>query len=483
MVPRYATIELGDNVHLDKTSLISKNSSSKENNQGSSSTSSKDWSNYTRAEPFAVADPTLGKIDTDFDPDKVPVLTLLFSVEKASTGFIQQCTLSSSSSNDNNTTDYAAQKSRSDEEPQKLDEKVIVALQHSLFCASLFESIRKEITTAKGSNNDSDVKSVSSSNKVNRNKMRKLDSSSRKLPNQQQSTYNSSSAGNNNIVWLSSGMEQMFLPPPSLLVGGSGDGNNAVAGSGIFSSTDHDRGTLCVIHCHESEVKVQLDSEYALTVRLVEVGTATTTTTTNSSSTEETDTTTEEMNGSSSSSSGSQSPEQLKLLCRTLLLHAQFIYHDFCIKTKSKKLSSNKNDEKKEVKKVVPSDPFTTNNNVSPHILQQCVALGSKTLLERKVRLVLRRVSNWLGEHSKEDQKYEMTVDWLPLSLFDSYSQFTINVCNTLVLDVNLHGNTGLTVSKFDDRFGEGGLYQRVVFGSVLEFECYLKIQIKRTLF
>eukprot|EP00970_Alexandrium_tamarense_P016154 scaffold6206_cov69-Alexandrium_tamarense.AAC.1 len=50
----------------------------------------------TKAEPFAVADPTLGQIDPDFDPDKVPLLTLLFEIEKSSTGFSQRATLSSS---------------------------------------------------------------------------------------------------------------------------------------------------------------------------------------------------------------------------------------------------------------------------------------------------------------------------------------------------------------------------------------------------
>ena len=41
----------------------------------------------TRAEPFAVADPTLGRVVENFDPNKVPMLHLQLDNEKTSTSF------------------------------------------------------------------------------------------------------------------------------------------------------------------------------------------------------------------------------------------------------------------------------------------------------------------------------------------------------------------------------------------------------------
>ncbi|EJK47544.1 hypothetical protein THAOC_33726, partial [Thalassiosira oceanica] len=94
----------------------------------------------TKAEPFAVADPTLGKVDVDFDPDKVPLLTLLFEIERPSTGFAERWTLSSSSSSAGPGADGNDGKRKSP------DERVVESLQHSLFCAGLFESMRGEAT-------------------------------------------------------------------------------------------------------------------------------------------------------------------------------------------------------------------------------------------------------------------------------------------------------------------------------------------------
>jgi hypothetical protein len=71
-----------------------------------------------------------GKIDVDFDPDKVPMLSLQLDIEKDSTGFRQSARLSPLTTLGENAPE---------------DEKVVVALQHSLFCASLFEWIRREL--------------------------------------------------------------------------------------------------------------------------------------------------------------------------------------------------------------------------------------------------------------------------------------------------------------------------------------------------
>ena len=373
-VPRYATIEIDDEYNMmndikslrkkvknvlvdlkkvnddDDDDTLHPESVSMELEEPPSSTLKEisTTTSKTKAEPFAIADPTIGKIDHDFDPNKVPLLTLLFSIEKSCTGFVEFATLSSSfqsKSNDDNG-ENAAKESQKEQSP---DERVIEALQHSLFCASLFESMRSEI-----------IQPTSST------------SSQQQQLQQQQRQQKSSSS----IAWLSSEMEESFLPPPTSMAGGD--------------SSSSSSQLLCVVHCHEGEVKVQLNDEYSLTVKLIEAGTAAgcagkakssleeASTTATSSTTRQSDTT----------DSGSQSPTRLKTLCRALLLHSQSLYHSHCMKTRN---SIEK--KKKEDDKPVTLGFARTKKEVkepSPHILQQCVSLGCKFIIEKKIRLVLK---------------------------------------------------------------------------------------------
>ncbi len=279
----------------------------------------------TKAEPFAIADPTLGKIDVDFDPDKVPLLTLSLEIEKSSTGFVQRASLSTS---------FLKSSVQSAESAQiHPDERVIEALQHSLFCASLFESMRAEIIPP-------------SSGLVG--------------------TLVSSKKQQRSVAWLSSEMEESFLPSISEMVG------QETVGSGETLQ-------LSVIHCHEGEVKVQLDDEYSLTVKLIEAGTASAAANTDNEANGE------QKQKSNEADSGSQSTNQLKTLCRTLLLHSQSLYHDHCIKTRVGQPSEAR----------IESNPVTgfqrknTSSSTSPRILQSCVGLGCKLIFERKIRMVL----------------------------------------------------------------------------------------------
>jgi len=61
-------------------------------------------------------------------------------------------------------------------------------------------------------------------------------------------------------------------------------------------------------------------------------------------------------------------------------------------------------------------------------------------------------------------------VEWLPLSVFDSHSQFAVALHESTVIDVNISGNA-MTVTSFSD-FGE---YRNVNLVSAEEFELYLK--------
>jgi hypothetical protein len=401
-VPRYATVELPKEYKVKEDVLEWKKVHDMEDARGNGDVDG-DGNNArckTRAEPFAVADPTLGKIDVDFDPEKVPMLSLQLDIERDSTGFRQCAQLSPLTTLEENAIE---------------DEKVVVALQHSLFCASLFESIRREL--------------IPQDNEENGSTMNK--------------------ATHHTDVWLSSAMEENFLPPVSLMAAGAEGG----------------RGSLSVVHCHEGEVKVQLDCEYALTVKLVEAGTAVGSTIDMELGQEEAAT-----NGNTKSS-GSQTPAQLNALCRALLLHAQDVYHNHSIEIR--KFVAQKTKEDKEVKPMGLATKKKKDELPQAHILQDCVSLGVKMIFERKVRWALGRVKKWLlSQSASPDAK--ITVDWLPLSIFDKQTQFVLSY-NTFVIDVSIECDE-MTVT----RFGENGEYRKAVFHSEDEFEMFLKIELTK---
>jgi hypothetical protein len=178
-------------------------------------------------------------------------------------------------------------------------------------------------------------------------------------------------------------MEDNFLPPPSLMAGG----DMSQKGGGF------DIAALSVIHCHEGEVKVQLNSEYALTVNLVDSK--------NSREMESASTNATNTANASASHSGSQTKEEIHVLCRLLLLHAQFVFHDH--HKRSGRRDRDAADDMSESKKVdyslgILQSATNIRRNMlarkkmaeeSPSILQSCVALGGKVLFERQVRLVL----------------------------------------------------------------------------------------------
>ena len=82
--------------------------------------------------------------------------------------------------------------------------------------------------------------------------------------------------------------------------------------------------------------------------------------------------------------SGSQTPEQLQVLCRALLLHAQCVFHEHSVKAKAKSLE-------KEAKPAPGLVRIQKKDKMPPaRILESCVSLGSKMILERKIRHTLR---------------------------------------------------------------------------------------------
>jgi hypothetical protein len=324
-VPRYATIELAEKYcvkkHLAAWKSIHKMSIEQQDNEmkidaEDSAHSGTPASNAaeaelpsTRAEPFAIADPSLGKIDADFDPNKVTMLTLQFDIEKPSTGFCQSHCLEPISSH-------------TIASPTE-DENLLVSLQHSLFCARLFESIRRELA-----------------------------------PDTEHIGQLRTSAKAQTAVWLSGESDENFLPPESQVI-----------------SHVHSLAPLCVVHVHEGDVKVLLDCEYALRVRLVEPKTNPAV--------------------NLSCHSGSQSPEQLLTLCKILLVNGQERYHRHSVAATTKAMGrddSQNNGDQKPTKK--PDD-----DDDEPRILQNCVSLFTKVVFERRVRNVIQTVNSWMLRH------------------------------------------------------------------------------------
>jgi hypothetical protein len=332
----------------------------------------------TRAEAFAIADPSLGKIDADFDPSKVTMLTLQLDIEKPSTGFCQSHCLEPLSS-------------LTVSGPSE-DEHLLVSLQHSLFCARLFESIRRELAP--------DTEHIG----------------------QLRTTAKAQTA-----VWLSGESDENFVPPESQVI-----------------SNAHSLAPLCVVHVHEGDVKVLLDCEYALRVRLVEPKS------------------TPVVN--LSSDSGSQSPEQLLTLCKILLVNGQERYHRHSVAATAKAMGqdeSQKNGDKKAA------------NEDEPRILQNCVSLFTKVVFERRVRNVIQAVNKWIVEtlNKPEDR---LNVQWLALSVFELASHFTLTfrswTCDcTLLCDE-------MTVTQFRD----DGSRRKVQFHSDNEFELFVKMAIQK---
>jgi len=386
----------------------------------------------TRAEPFAIADPALGKVDANFDASKVPMLTLQFDIEKASTGFCQSACLEPIAS------------ALEEEDEEQEDEKSFVSLQHSLFCAKLFQSIRRELAP-----DTEDVGQIRTSAKAQ------------------------------SAVWLSSSeSEDNFLPPLSAMMksggGGTADGDNSNNSSGGLEP-------LAVVHVHEGDVKVLLDCEYALRVRLVEASSGEKDKGTMAPPESQTDST---VSNNNNSGSGSQSPALLRTVCRALLLHAQEKHHQHSVETEAKLQKQQRDDEAKlaqlqqqnpNIKSLPPSKKGAA--LASPRILQSCVSLGTKMLFERRIRKILRSVHGWIQGQTSSLNGEGLVVEWLALSVFDLSAQFSVSFGATWSIDVHMVGDE-LTVTSFGDQ----GDYRKVKFHTDWEFELYLKTALRRVL-
>lgn len=451
-VPRFATIELQDNFQIPSSEKDSKPNGDKMNqsdddvamvaaepesngqdvemesaedktngdrNYSTTLSSDDDLTKYTRAEPFALADPSLGRVMENFDPSKIPMLSLQLDIQKQSTGFLKSARLEPMSTLTvaNDDTEDAP---ISDEIPSSSDEDLLVSLQHSLFCANIFESIRNEL----------DPDNVSSGTK---------NASTSFSPVKPKTLQN--------MAWLSSESDENFIPPPSFLVGG--DAARRLT-------------ELSVIHCHEGEVKVQLDCEYQLCLKLVEANAE-----------EGALASPQKESGDIMEFSGSQSPAQLHALCRALLLHAQDVYHQHSLylgerERKKQEEEAANGDGPRGLARIKKEDIPE-----KARILQSCVSVGSKMLFEKRIRRALTRVSKWVHTTYGET----LQIEWLALSIFDLHSKFAAS-CRQYVVD-GVIARDALTTTRITHTTED---YRKAHFHSEREFEIYLRIELKRHL-
>jgi hypothetical protein len=454
-VPRYATIELLDNYNVTEdvkywlkeklsndNKIIGETATNEYNQQmaientsnsgkvkPSSEVRSSDdlkWMKkpnvYTKALPYLFNDRVHGKQDAGFDSAKVTMLTLQFSIEKPSTGYFESvCLEPISTTLFANAVDNAVKHN-----DLRDDEQLLLFLQHSLFCAKLFESMRREL--APDTEGIGQIRTTSTQSK--------------------------------SVAWLAGHSNQNFLPPPSMMIG--------LNKPGLLP--------LSIVHVHEGDFKVLLDCEYSLNVRLVESDFY------NSELTEDY-TWSRYPKTKQNSDSGSQTPAQIRTLCKALLLHAQQTYHRHSIESESNVLKENKemNQKPSIIQKENPNLKFvskvtTKESNTSPHTLQNCISIGAKMLFESRIRKTLRMVKDWLESRTSSIHKETLNVEWLVLTVFDLASQFTVSF-RSWYIDASIVCDE-LTVTSF----GNTGEYRKVKFHSDKQFELYLKTALRRAL-
>eukprot|EP00532_Pseudo-nitzschia_australis_P009028 CAMPEP_0168169586 /NCGR_PEP_ID=MMETSP0139_2-20121125/3719_1 /TAXON_ID=44445 /ORGANISM="Pseudo-nitzschia australis, Strain 10249 10 AB" /LENGTH=309 /DNA_ID=CAMNT_0008087019 /DNA_START=138 /DNA_END=1068 /DNA_ORIENTATION=- len=296
--------------------------------------------------------------------------------------------------------------SNNKEDKTSSDEELLISLQHSLFCANLFESMRSELDpdTTSGNNNE-----------------RRGNSFSVRRPKKALQS----------MAWLASEVKK-------------------------------------------KEVKVQLDSEYQLCLKLVEANLEQTIASSSSSSSSQRKKERDGKVGRGSKdreSSGSQSPARLHAFCRALLLYAQDVYHrhSLYLHEREKKMREDeiaKGDKPRGLARIKKEDAPE-----KARILQSCVSLGSKMLFEQRIRKAISNVSEWFQEKHGE----KLSVEWLSLSIFGLHSKFTICSCQLLI--DGMISRDDLTITKINDDSED---YRKVHFHTDKEFELYLKLELQR---
>ena len=282
---------------------------------------------------------------------------------------------------------------------------VLRALQHSLLCAGLLDSIRAEVIDTnddgnnnnnkkRNNNNNSETATTNASSWQKGKKKRRIGSNMIASGGGSGGGIAAGSSGESMVAWIAGGgTEETFLPPPSLM-----------------------GGDLGVAHCHEGEVRIRLDPRHDLSVRLVEVGTETTNNGIKSSEDNNNDNSGKEDKNAGDNDNGDINNDdkdcidrqRLRSICRLLFLNAQLLHHDRQLQHASSTVINPPNGsstrgrnnstvvdyngvglggrETRHESLNIPNNNLSTVTARRSGILRSCVGLGAKLLLEREIR-------------------------------------------------------------------------------------------------
>ena len=423
-VPRYATIELSNDYivrkDLEDLRRVSKNENGNTTNDNGHTNNDNDSNAEqkqqqpqpypTKAVPFMMNDSFINKNNNNTygDNDHVPSLTLVMRIERIFDGLSTDAYASTAWDDDNDRDNNNNSNNTNDDindGNEGPDENVLRALQHSLLCAGLLDSIRAEVIDTnddgnnnnnkkRNNNNNSETATTNASSWQKGKKKRRIGSNMIASGGGSGGGIAAGSSGESMVAWIAGGgTEETFLPPPSLM-----------------------GGDLGVAHCHEGEVRIRLDPRHDLSVRLVEVGTETTNNGIKSSEDNNNDNSGKEDKNAGDNDNGDINNDdkdcidrqRLRSICRLLLLNAQLLHHDRQLQHASSTVINPPNGsstrgrnnstvvdyngvglggrETRHESLNIPNNNLSTVTTRRSGILRSCVGLGAKLLLEREIR-------------------------------------------------------------------------------------------------
>ena len=198
-----------------------------------------------------------------------------------------------------------------------------------------------------------------------------------------------------------------------------------------------------------------------------------------------------------------------------------------------KESSRNKEEEDdkkpKGLERIKRKDPNDM-DEVSPRLLQSCVTLGTKMLMEQRIRKTILKLQTWVqrqqetwnqtlkrrlkqptnGSHAIQVEEdvlpapVKLSIEWTPLSVFDLHSHFILSFGTVWSMDATIlqdeititryqgNGSTGdaaETTTEEQDNANDDNTndntsydYRKVKFHSDQEFEIFTKMELKRCL-
>lgn len=164
-----------------------------------------------------------------------------------------------------------------------------------------------------------------------------------------------------------------------------------------------------------------------------------------------------------------------------LLWEAHTLYHEHSVK-------QQKEAEEEEAKAAAdaaaagpnskmparPPKPSTSSLSSSPHILQGCVHLGTKILMERKVRKCFQELQAWCKDVLPSSP---LTVETMPLSIMESTTQWALAL-GEWQANISLEGGPLISVDWWSPDDPPESC-RKVFFESMGPFGLFLERQVR----